>query len=456
MDRRADHAPPSVERRYGCAVSEFKITGQDDAANIPRGIRVSAALAWRTIVILGALAALGWITGRLSVVVIPVAIALLLSALLAPAVSALTRIRVPRGLATAVVLVGGLAAVGGVLTFVINAFIAGLPDLQNQLFASLNTIRDWLARGPLHLSQEQIDGYIGQARSWLERNQANLTSGALATATTFGNFLTSLVLMLFTLIFFLHDGRRIWRFVLRLAPANVRENIDLAGCRGFGSLIGYIRATGLVAIGDALGIGIGLAVIGVPLVVPLAALVFLGAFVPIVGAVASGAVAVLVALVAKGPIAALLVILVVLGVQQLEGNVLQPLLIGRAVKLHPLAVVLAISVGVVVAGIVGALLAVPLMAMVNSAVRALTDRSPETGSPETGSPEAGKNEKEPSEKGSPEENSDDSSGSGTERNGPDSEGAGTDGPGTNGPGTNSAGTNGPDANGSGRGRRDEA
>ncbi|SFT72360.1 Predicted PurR-regulated permease PerM [Actinopolyspora lacussalsi subsp. righensis] len=352
-------------------MSAFKVTDSDEAARVPVAIRATAALSWRVLVILGMLYALGWLVGRLSVVVIPVAIALLLSALLAPAVAALSRLRVPRGLATAVVLVGGLAALGGILTFVINAFIAGLPDLQRQLMASLDTIREWAATGPLHLGEAQINRYVDQVGNWLQDNQQRITSGALATATTFGSFLTGMLLMLFTLIFFLHDGRRIWLFLLGPMPEPLRSRLDLAGTRGFDSLIGYIRATGLVAVGDALGIGIGLAIIGVPLVVPLAALVFLAAFIPIVGAVASGAVAILVALVAEGPIAALLTLGVVLGVQQLEGNVLQPLLIGRAVRLHPLAVVLAISVGAIVAGIIGTLLAVPVLAVLNSAVRAL-------------------------------------------------------------------------------------
>lgn len=352
-------------------MSDFKITSSDDAARIPPALRLSAAVSWRVLVVLGLLYVLGIIVGRLFVVMVPVAIALLLAALLAPAVSALHRLRVPRALATAVVLVGGLAALGGLLTFVVNAFIAGLPDMQSQIGRSLDQIHDWLVNGPLRMGQQQLDQYLVQARQWLERHSAQLTSGALATATTFGNFFTGLVLMLFTLIFFLHDGRGIWNFLLRLMPSGTRNRVDVAGSRGFASLSGYIRGTGLVAVGDALGIGIGLAILGVPLAVPLAALVFLAAFVPIVGAIASGAVAILVALVTKGPITALLVLAVVLGVQQLEGNVLQPLLIGRAVRLHPLAIVLAISAGVVVAGITGALLAVPLLAVLNSAIRSL-------------------------------------------------------------------------------------
>ncbi len=360
-------------------MSDYKITGPDDAAySIPRPLRVSAAVSWRVLVILGALYVLGIVLSYLHTVMIPVAIALLLSALLAPAVSWLTHWRVPRALATLVVLVGGLAAVSGVLTFVVNRFIEGFPDLQRQVLLSLNAIKDYLATGPLHLRDDQIQGYLNQAQQWLENNQAALTSGALSTATTFGNLLTGLVLMLFTLLYFLYDGRRIWNFVLRFVPENSRSKIDLAGSRGFGSLVGYVRATVLVAVVDAVGIGLGLELIGVPLAVPLSALVFLGAFVPIVGAVASGSVAVLVALVTGGPFTALAVIAVVLIVQQIEGNVLQPLLLGRAVRLHALAVVLAITAGMVVAGIIGALLSVPLVAVLNSAIRSLVARESET------------------------------------------------------------------------------
>ncbi|MCI2418966.1 AI-2E family transporter [Saccharopolyspora sp. K220] len=354
-------------------MNDFKIATRDDVAtSIPRVLRVSAALSWRALVILGALYVLGLIVGRIYVVVIPVAIALLLAALLAPVVSALARRRVPRALATALVLIGGLAVVGGVLTFVINAFIQGFPDLQRQVIASLNQLRDWLASGPLHINEQQINQYLSQAQEWLAANQAALTSGALSTATTFGNFLTGLVLALFTLIYFLYDGRRVWLFVIRLVPQAARHRVDVAGCRGFDSLVGFVRATALVAVVDALGIGLGLMFLGVPLAIPLAALVFLGGFVPIVGAVASGAVAVLVALVTKGPIIALVVVGIVLAVQQLEGNVLQPLILGRAVRIHALGVVLAISIGLVISGIVGALLAVPLVAVLNSAIRSLT------------------------------------------------------------------------------------
>jgi predicted PurR-regulated permease PerM len=159
--------------------------------------------------------------------------------------------------------------------------------------------------------------------------------------------------------------------VTRGVPERVRARVDVAGRRGFAALVNYVRATAVVALVDAVGIGIGLAIIGVPLVIPLSALVFLTAFVPIIGAILAGAVAVLVALVANGFIAALVVLAVVIGVNQLEAHVLQPVLLGRAVRLHPLAVVFAIAIGLITAGIAGALLAVPLLAVLNASIKSL-------------------------------------------------------------------------------------
>jgi predicted PurR-regulated permease PerM len=183
--------------------------------------------------------------------------------------------------------------------------------------------------------------------------------------------LTATLLTLFLLIFFLHDGNKIWTFVIRAVPTDVRDRVDVAGRRGFASLVSYVRATAAVAVVDAVGIGIGLAVVQVPLAAPLAALVFLAAFIPIVGAVVAGTVAVLVALVANGFVPALIVLGIVIAVMQLESHVLQPLLLGRAVRLHPIAVVLSIATGVIVGGIAGGLLAVPLLAVLNSGIRSL-------------------------------------------------------------------------------------
>jgi predicted PurR-regulated permease PerM len=343
----------------------------DVTANVPRLLRVGAALSWRFLVIIGAIGVIVWVAGYLSVVVFPVAIALLLSALLAPLVDRLNRWHVPRGLATAIALVGGLAAVGGVLTFVIDEFSAGLPQLATQVNQSIGTISNWLENGPLHLSQKQLQNVLSKFVSSIGANTDALTSGALTTAATVGEVLAGMLLTLFTTIFFLHDGAAIWSFVVKAVPAPIRDRVNVAGRRGFSSLVAYVRATAEVAIVDAVGIGVGIAIVGVPLAAPLGALVFLAAFVPIVGAVIAGAVAVLVALVAKGLLAALIVLLIVIAVMQLESHILQPWLLGRAVRLHPLAVVLSIATGLAVGGIAGGLLAVPLLAVLNSGVRSL-------------------------------------------------------------------------------------
>ncbi|HEY3711610.1 MAG TPA: AI-2E family transporter [Amycolatopsis sp.] len=358
--------PGREQREQPFLTNESDVTGL-----IPRGLRVGAALAWRFIVVIAALYPVVWLMGYLSAVVIPVSIALLLSALMAPAVAKLVAWRFPRGLATGIVLIAGLAILGGLLTFVITQFSSGLPQLQQQLNNSLNQIKDWLINGPLHLRQEQIQDFINQAIGFIQNNQSSLTTTALTTAGTIGEILTGFVLTLFVTIFFLAGGEHIYSFLVRGVPARVRRRVDVAGRRGFASLVSYIRATAAVAVVDAVGIGIGLWIVGVPLVIPLATLVFLGAFIPIIGAVLAGGVAVLIALVTKSFIGAVIVLAIVIGVMQLESHILQPLLLGRAVRLHPLAVVLAIATGLVAAGIVGALLAVPLLAVLNAGIRSL-------------------------------------------------------------------------------------
>ena len=184
------------------------------------------------------------------------------------------------------------------------------------------------------------------------------------------------MLVLFTLIFFLYGGRNIWQYVIKIFPVDVRDRVREAGSAGYGSLIGYVRATFLVALTDAAGVGTGLAIMGVPLALPLASLVFLGAFIPLIGALISGLLAVVVALLAKGIVYALLTLGLLIVINQVEAHLLQPLVMGRAVSIHPLAVVLAIATGGVLAGIVGALLAVPTVAFLNNAMQVLLAPDP--------------------------------------------------------------------------------
>ena len=266
----------------------------------PGVLRVSAALGWRLLVVVAALYVDRLGVSYVAAVVVPVAIALLLAALLAPAVHWLQARRVPRGVATALVLIGGLVVLGGVLTFVVVTFVRGVPELGVQLTASINEIADWLRNGPLRLSDDQFRTFQTQILDTLSANQASITAGALTTAATVGETVTEVLLVVFTLIFFLHGGPAIWQFLLGVVPTRVRTRVDVAGRRGLAALVSYVRATAVVATVDAVAIGIALAVLGIPLAVPLAALVFLGAFIPIIGAVVAGGVAVLIALVAHG------------------------------------------------------------------------------------------------------------------------------------------------------------
>ncbi|CDO08486.1 AI-2E family transporter [Mycolicibacterium cosmeticum] len=341
-------------------------------------VRKAAAWSWRLLVIGAAVVALLWVITHLELIFVPVALAAMMAALLLPAVDLLHARRVPRGAAVATVILGAIAVVGGIMTFVVSQFISGAPDLVEQVTRSIDGLRVWLIEGPAHLSKDQIDHAGDSVITALRENQAKLTSGALSTAGTITEIVTGALLVLFTLIFLLNGGRDIFAFVTKIFPVTVRDRVRDAGRAGFRSLIGYVRATCLVALVDAVGIGTGLAIMGVPLALPLASLVFLGAFVPLVGAVLTGGIAVIVALIAKGWVYALITLGLIIAVQQLEAHVLQPIVMGRAVSVHPLAVVLAIAGGGVLAGIVGALLAVPIVAVLNSAVRVLLAPDPAT------------------------------------------------------------------------------
>ncbi|UXA18331.1 AI-2E family transporter [Mycobacterium sp. SMC-4] len=339
-------------------------------------VRKAAAWSWRLLVILGAVVALLWLILRLEVLTVPLVLATILAALLMPVVDFLDRRGAPRGAAVALVLLTGFAVFGGLLTFVVNQFIQGVPDLFAKVSTSIDGLGAWLTDGPLGVSPQQINQARESAIEALSNNQERLTTGALSTAGTITEIVTGALLMLFTLIFLLHGGRNIFAYVTQVFPVHVRARVRDAGRAGFRSLIGYVRATFLVALVDAVGIGVGLAIMGIPLALPLASLVFLGAFVPLVGAVVTGFLAVIVALIAKGWIYALITFGLIIAVQQLEGHVLQPLVMGRATSIHPLAIVLAIAGGAVLAGIVGALLAVPALAFINSVTRVLIADDP--------------------------------------------------------------------------------
>lgn len=336
---------------------------------LPRGIRMAAAWSWRLLAVGAALAVLIWVIIQLRELVIPVLVSVLVSALLVPLVDFLHRHRWPRWLAILVSLLLALAIVTGLLYLAIMQIKSQAGDLRDQSVASYQQFRNWLTTGPLGLSEHQIDGYLSDAGKALQKDSQIFISGALSVGSTVGHLVAGLLIALFSTLFILIDGRGIWLWIVRLFPRRARTALDGAGQAGWTTLRSFVRIQILVAAVDAAGIGVTAAILQLPLVIPIAVLVFLGSFIPVVGAVLTGVLAVFVALVYNGWVAALIMLGGVLVVQEIEGHVLQPLIMGTAVKVHPLAVVLAVAGGSMLAGIPGALFAVPFAAVLNVMVR---------------------------------------------------------------------------------------
>ncbi len=342
-------------------------------AQVPWGLDLAAAWSWRLIIIAVAGFGLAWVLAYLAVVTLPLAISLLIAALVGPAVGLLQRVGLPRGLATGLVMIVGLGTLGLLLTYVGQQVVSGAQDLADSVVTGLDQVKDWLRDGPLSLSDSQLNGWIESTQKAITDNSRN--GGAVTQVSevgaAVGHVLAGFFIILFSTYFFLADGSRIWSWLVRLAPRAAREHVDGSGRVAWISLTKFVRATVLVALADALGVMIVAAVLGVPFVLAIGVLVFLGAFIPMVGAAVAGTVAVLVALVDQGPFTALLMLGGVILVQQIEGHILQPFLMGRFVSLHPLGVIVAIGCGVLVAGVAGALIAVPLVAAGNAVVQNL-------------------------------------------------------------------------------------
>ena len=342
--------------------------------DVPYALRVSASWAWRLGIVLVVGGGLVWLLGHFSLLIIPLMVAALLAGLLAPVSSWLRRNKVPSGLAVAVTIVSFLGLIVAALTLVGRQLALGFRDLWDEVISGFDQVQGWLADGLLRVTSTQIDSLLNEATSALQNNSASILSGAVSVGTSAGHFAAGVLLALFALVFFLLDGRRIWRFTVGLMPQRARAAAFGAGIRGWESMTNYVRVQLVVAFIDAVGIGGGAAIIGVPLALPLSVLVFLGSFIPLIGAFVTGGIAVLLALVANGWINAVVMLGIVLAVQQIESHILQPLIMGKAVSLHPLAVILGVTGGTLVAGIAGALFAVPLMAILNATVRYIAGR----------------------------------------------------------------------------------
>lgn len=355
-----------------------------DDNDVPRGVRIAGAWSWRFLVIAAAIAVVVFLIIQLRLIIIPLFIAVLVAALLTPLITFLVRHKWPRGLAIATGLLGAVAVVGGLLWLAIWQITSDFSEVRDRTVQSLEDLRTALVQSPFQITESQLNGFIADVTQSVQEDGSALWSGALSIGSTLGHGVTGVFLALFCLLFVLIDGEGIWRWIVRLGPRKARSAIDGAGRAGWSTLTNYARTQILVASIDAFGIGLGAALLGVPLAIPIAVLVFLGSFVPIVGAVVTGTIAAFIALVYNGWLVALIMVGIVLLVQQIEGHVLQPLLMGAAVKVHPLGVVLVVAAGTMLAGIAGALFAVPIAAMLNVMTRYISSgawRSSPPGTP---------------------------------------------------------------------------
>lgn len=350
--RESETQPPTAPRR-------------DASESVPFGVRLAAAWSWRLLLIGGVIAVVIFLIIQLRLIVIPILVAVLLGALLVPFSLFLQRHRWPKWLAVTVAMLSALAVVGGLLTLGIWQIARGFDELTAQSLVAWEDFREWLLEGPFQLTEAQLNDIVDRAIASAQQDTGFLVSGALSLGSTLGHFLAGMLLALFATLFILIDGRGIWNWIVGVFPRRARAAVDGAGTAGWATLQNFVKVQILVATIDAIGIGLGAFFLGLPLAVPIAILVFLGSFIPIVGAVVTGALAVFVALVYNGPVIALIMLGIVLLVQQVEGHVLQPLIMGTAVKVHPLGVVVAVATGSFLAGIPGALFAVPVAAVIN-------------------------------------------------------------------------------------------
>jgi putative heme transporter len=328
-------------------------------AAVPAGLRY-AALAGACLLIIGAaLYVLIELLVRMAPLTLAIVAALLMTALIAPVTDGLDRLGVPRSLAALAGLLALLAAIVLPLVLVGQRTAEQVPSLQQNLDKGLNRLRELALNGPIPIGERQLDAAITGLGNAARRAAPSPAAGAGTAVEVLGAALIALVL----LFFFLKDGAAMWHWVLRLGPRRLRSRVDEAAVAGWQTLVAYVRGTVVIALVDAVGIGLAVLLLGVPLALPLALLTFIAAFIPIVGATVAGSVAVLVAFVSNGVTDALLVLLAVVLVQQAEGNLLQPLIMGRALRMHPAVVLVTVTAGTLLAGIAGAVVAVPITAV---------------------------------------------------------------------------------------------
>ena len=347
---------------------------KDRAVVIDRGFAVFQRWALRAVVIAAAAYVLGWAIGRTWMIWFPVALALVIATVLAPPVTWLRRRRVPDGLAAAAVMIGFIGIISTTIAILAPQVAGQAPDIADKAVSGLSEVRDWLRDGPFNVSDVQITNAISAVQEQIRTSASAISAGVFSTIGVATNVVLNVVVTLILTFLFIKDGHKFLPWVGTLAGRRAGiHTVEVLG-RSWDTLGGFIRTQTLVSFIDAVIIGLGLLIVGVPLWVPLAVLTFFGGFIPIIGAFVSGAVAVLVTLVTNSPKDALIVLLIVFAVQQLEGNVLSPWLQGKTMNLHAAVVLLSVLAGGSLFGVTGAFLAVPVVATVATVLRYVNEQ----------------------------------------------------------------------------------
>lgn len=352
---------------------------QDDGArlrprqgDLPYPIVVAAWWSLCLILIAGGVWVLAKVAGSVPVVLIPVAVAVLLAALLSPVTGFLSRrARFPRLAAALATVVGLIAVIVGGISLAAQQVVSDLPQLQSKAMAGIDQIVVWLSEGPLHLDETRMNAVVDKIKTSTSEHSNELASGAFHAGGQIVDVVAGLIITLLALFFFLYEGRKIWTFFARLLPAAARDRVDAAARRGWVSLGAFTHTQALVALINAVCVGVGAAILGLPFVLPIVIIVFIASFVPIVGAIVSGVLPALIALVDNGIWHAVIMVAIVVVVHFVESHVLQPFLMGHAVALHPLAVIVIVASGTYLFGVAGALFAVPVAAALNAGIRYL-------------------------------------------------------------------------------------
>ncbi len=339
--------------------------------DVSRGVRVAAWWSLCFITIVAALVVLGWLLSRVGLVTVTLAVAIMLTALLQPFVAGLHRHGMPRGLAAILVYILGIAIFGALVWFVVEQIVSSKDTLLDQLDDAAGSIQHWLVHGPLHVDAADASRYTTNLDDTIRENSDNIRDWLRTTAGSAMSIVSSAVLCMFATLFLILDDGRIWRWAVGLFPRHLHDQIGRAGVAAWRTLTVYMRSLVLLAALNALAMVPVMIIAGMPLVVPLSVLLFLGSLVPLIGVIVAGVIVAIVALVTQGVTTALVVVVALIVIVQLFGNLLNPIILGKFVAIHPLAILVTVTAGTLVAGIFGAFVAVPLVAVINNAIKVM-------------------------------------------------------------------------------------